>query len=60
MFNMNSILLKTINYFVKAEGFMSQKKGAYLHYDYNDCTWIRSGKIIGQSFAVRQGKHKKR
>ena len=39
---------------------MSLKKVAYLHYDNNDCTWIRVGKVTGRGFVVRQAEHLKK
>ena len=55
----NATLLKLSNFFVKAEGIVSLKKGAYLNYDNNECTWIKSGKVTGWGFVVRQSGHLK-
>lgn len=55
--DLNATLLKTCNYIVKTEGIVAQKRGAYLHYDCNDCAWIRSGKVTGRGFVVREAEH---
>ena len=56
----NATLLKTAIFFVKVEGDEIVKQGAYLHYDNNDGKWIRSGKVTGRGFTIRQAEHLKK
>ena len=57
----NATLLKTVNYFVSAESEeMKSQQGAYLYFDVNNVTWIRSGKVTGRGFSVRHSEHAKK
>jgi hypothetical protein len=52
-------LLAPIGNFLLATNAESQLEGAYLYADKNRGKWVRSGKVIGRSFAVRGGEHAK-
>ena len=54
----NVVAIKYISCF--AEGDKSKKQGAYLYFDRNNCTWIRSGKVTGRGFSVRHAEHQKK
>ena len=53
----NTILLKSSGYFRKEINELAKLQGTYLHYDTNDEKWIRSGKVIGRGFDVRNIEH---
>ena len=36
------------------------KQGAYLYFDTNNDSWIRSGKVTGRGFSIRHREHQKR
>ena len=55
----NSTLLKSAEYFIPAENEQSKLQGAYLHFDKNDEKWIRSGKVTGRGFDMRNKEHMK-
>jgi len=55
----DSTLLGSENNFCLATNDESKQQGAYLYYDQNDRKWIRSGKVINRSFAIRHLEHSK-
>ena len=56
----NATLLKTNISFVRVVGAAFKKQGAYLHYDNNNNTWIRSGKVTGRGMDIRDAEHLKK
>ena len=50
-------LLGSENNFCLATNDESKQQGAYLYFDTNNCTYIRSGKVTGRSFAKRHSEH---
>jgi hypothetical protein len=52
-------LLAPVRNFLLATNAEAQLEGAYLYEDKNRGKWVRSGKVIGRSFAVRGGEHTK-
>ena len=53
----NATLLKSAEYFCQAVDDLEKLQGTYLHYDTNDNKWIRSGKVTGRGFDVRNIEH---
>ena len=53
----NATLLKSVEYFLKAVNELAKLQGTYLHFDTNDNKWIRSGKVTGRGFDVRNIEH---
>jgi len=53
----NATLLKSSDFFRKAVNELAKLQGTYLHYDTNDDKWIRSGKVTGRGFDVRNIEH---
>jgi GT2 family glycosyltransferase len=52
-------LLAPISNFLLATNAEAQLEEAYLYKDKNRGKWVRSGKVIGRTYAVRGGEHAK-